>query len=91
MEYSHLISFLAVAEELHFAKAAEKLKISHPQLSRRIRALEESVNARLFSRSNKWKVELTASGRVFLPAGYAAGQGFSQFYHESLTCRMETA
>ena len=67
MEYSHLISFLAVAEELHFAKAAEKLKISQPQLSRRIRALEESVNARLFSRSNKWKVELTASGRVFLP------------------------
>lgn len=67
MEYSHLLSFLAVAEELHFAKAAERLKISQPQLSRRIRALEESVNTRLFSRSNKWNVELTAAGRVFLP------------------------
>lgn len=67
MEYAHLVSFLALAQELHFAKAAEKLKISQPQLSRRIHALERSLNVELFSRSNKWKVELTSEGKVFLP------------------------
>lgn len=67
MEYDHLQSFLAVAQELHFAKAAEKLKISQPQLSRRIHALEQSLGTLLFSRSNKWNVELTPAGKVFLP------------------------
>lgn len=66
METEYLESFVAVALELHFAKAAARIGISQPQLSRRISALEESLGARLFDRSNKWHVELTPAGKIFL-------------------------
>ena len=67
MEITQLESFLAVARELHFARAAEKLGISQPQLSRRICNLEKDLGTDLFYRGNKWHVALTQAGKLLLP------------------------
>ena len=64
MELRHLRYFIVVAEELNFTKAAEKLCISQPPLSRQIKELENEIGAQLFVRSNK-KVLLTEAGKYF--------------------------
>ena len=61
LETRHIKYFLAVAEDLHFRKAAEKLFISQPGLSRQIKQMEEDLGLKLFQRHNR-KVELTSTG-----------------------------
>ena len=80
MELRHLRYFLALADELHFGRAAQRLAISQPPLTVAIQQLEAEVGAPLFLRNSRG-VQLTAAGQTLVPAAQAAIDGAAQALH----------
>lgn len=66
MNLQEIRAFIALAEELHFTRAAERLEVSQPQFSHLIRRLEQRVEAPLVERTTR-RVALTTAGRAVLP------------------------
>ena len=65
IEHRHLRAFVAVAEDAHFGRAAARLHVSQPALSRTVAALEHAVGVPLLARTTR-QVTLTAAGQEFL-------------------------
>ncbi|WP_278262460.1 LysR substrate-binding domain-containing protein [Nocardia sp. AG03] len=64
MELRHLVSFITIAEELHFGRAAQRLHLTQPSLSAQLQKLEKSLGAQLVARTSH-QVRLTPAGREF--------------------------
>ncbi len=82
MEFRHLRCFIALAEELHFGRAAQRLAMTQPPLSLNIQQLEASVGARLFERNSRG-ASLTAAGDAFLPKAIALLEQAAQAAREA--------
>jgi DNA-binding transcriptional LysR family regulator len=90
VELRHLRYFLAVAEELHFSRAAERLQIAQPALSQQIRKLEVEIGVALFHRTKRL-VELTAAGQAMVrPARQALAEASAAVEAAQRAARGET-
>lgn len=86
MDVDQARAFLAVAEELHFGRAADRLRIAQPPLSRIIKKLEQNLKAELFIRSTR-SVELTAAGAALIEPAQKlidASEAARRTVHETL-------
>lgn len=70
MDFANLQAFIAVAETASFSGAAERLHLTQPAVSKRVAALEEELNSRLFDRIGR-RIDLTEAGRALLPRAHA--------------------
>lgn len=77
MELRHLRYFVTLAEQLHFARAAESLGIAPPTLTVQIQDIEQSLGTRLFTRTKR-SVLLTDAGAVFLAEAKAVLERFAR-------------
>jgi DNA-binding transcriptional LysR family regulator len=84
MELRHFRYFVAVAEELHFSRAAARLNIATPTLSHQIQSLEAILDAQLFARKTRSAVVLTRAGKRFLDEARAT---LKQADHAALVVR----
>ena len=82
LETRELVYFVAVAEELHFSRAAERLGIAQPPLSRAVSRLERRIGVRLLERTSR-HVELTPAGLVFLDECRRLLQGLDTAVHRT--------
>lgn len=88
METRLLQAFVAVAEELHFSRAADRLAVSQPQLSQQIRRLERELNVTLFDRSTR-SVRLTDAGEAALEPARKLLSDTTALRHAALVGRSE--
>jgi DNA-binding transcriptional LysR family regulator len=82
--------FVAVAEELHFSRAAERLHVSQPALSKQVRQLEGELHFPLFRRDRR-RVELTAAGTALLPAARRLVAEWDESFREASSRASEEA
>ncbi len=90
MNFRHLRAFVAVAEELSFTRAARRLHISQPPLSRQIQQLERDVGVRLFLRRPR-RIELTGQGRLLLDGARRLGAIADEFVETAQRVKRKSA
>src|SRR5437016_6206399 len=84
LELRHARAFVVLAEELHFGRAAERLYMTQPALSRTIAQIEQAVGLRLVNRTTR-SVSLTAHGQALLEDARAAVESFDGLVTHAVT------
>jgi DNA-binding transcriptional LysR family regulator len=86
IELRQIKAFIAVAEEGGFTAASERLHTVQPNISMRIKSLEETVGKQLFLRSRtRRELRLTEAGKKLLPKAYEIMQIIAEFKQENMT------